>query len=940
MTTTMNARPESVSRGGKQVRSQSNLAQAPQSNDKCWGSLDFEGLLRELVASPQGLTKADARERLGRFGPNTLPRPRTTPWYMELGRQFVHVMALLLWAGAVLAWFSGMPELSVAIIGVLVINGLFSFWQQYKAERAIIALEALLPRQAAVLRDGIEQLVPAADLVPGDVLILSEGQSIPADARLFEAHRLKVDASSLTGESRPVPRTVKARTNDERPLTERPNFVLAGTAVVSGTGQALIYATGAVTEFGRLAALAQHQPPRPSPLEIEVRSITRLISIIALSMGGLFFVIGTLFGGLSVSAAFLFALGMIVANVPEGLLPTITLSLAMGVRRMAARNALVKRLEKVETLGSTTVILTDKTGTLTENEMTVRELWATGQWYRVTGVGYGSEGAVLCDSTASIEAARDVLRTAALCCDAKLRPGTDKDTWSVFGDPTEAALIVAAAKAGLSPESLAQFPRLSELPFDSTRKRMTTIQRIGSRTTACVKGAASQVSALATRIRMAEETVPFDQERRREFVAAHDALASRGLRVLAVAERDVEGNGNGWHAEEVEHDLILLGLVAMEDPPRPDVREALVACRTAGIRTMMITGDNGLTAATIGREIGLYQGDVRVVEGNQLDRLDDVELDKLLDEPELLFARVSPEHKLRLVAAYQSKGEVVAVTGDGVNDAPALRRADVGVAMGKSGTDVARAAADMVLTDDHFASIVWAIEEGRAVYDNIRKFITYILASNVPEAVPFVAYVLFRIPLPLTVMQILAVDLGTDLLPALALGAELPERDVMSRPPRPRAQRLLNRATLLRAYAWLGAIEAALCLLAFYFAWWWAGWKAGDPMADHGTLYVTATTMSLAGIVSCQLGNLFACRSGTQSILRSRWFSNPLMRLGLASELALLAALIYVPLLAGIFGLAPLGLAHWLFLAWFGPALLLLEELRKYLVRRRECSGR
>ena len=413
-------------------------------------------------------------------------------------------------------------------------------------------------------------------------------------------------------------------------------------------------------------------------------------------------------------------------------------------------------------------------------------------------------------------------------------------------------------------------------------------------------------------------------------------LARRGLRILAVATRNVEAlkePTNDWQPEHVERDLTLLGLLAMEDPPRPEVAPALAACHRAGVRVMMVTVDHGVTAAAIGREIGLYDEQVRTVTGEDLDRLDDAALGQLFNGPPLLFARVTPEHKLRLVQALQDRGEVVAVTGDGVNDAPALKRADIGVAMGISGTDVAREAADMVLTDDNFASIVAAIEEGRAVYDNIRKFITYIFASNIPEIVPFVVFVLFRIPLPLTVMQILAVDLGTDLLPALGLGAERPEPDVMQRSPRPRNERLLDRGTLLRAYAWLGMIEAALGLGGYFMAHWLAGWRPGLPLSDSGPVYLTATTMSLAGIVTCQIGNAFACRSPRQSIMQVGLRGNRLLLIGIAAELILLVLFIYTPL-ASAFGLARLDSLHWLIVASFAPILLLLEEARKAIMRR------
>jgi magnesium-transporting ATPase (P-type) len=894
-----------------------------------------DAALRALKTGRNGLDPAEAARRLARYGPNTLPRPWRRPWYFELAGNFLHLFALLLWGGAGLAWLAGMPQLAWAILAVIVVNGLFSYWQEYQAERAAEALQALLPRQVTVRRGGQDQLVPAHQVVPGDLLVLTAGEAVPADARVILTERLRLDTSSLTGESRPVPRTVDCAEAAGRAVAALPNLVFAGTSVASGRGEALVFVTGAATEFGRIAQLTHGQAERPSPLQRELERVTRVVTLLAVSLGIGFFIIGTLLGGLSTVAGFLFAIGIIVANVPEGLLPTLTLSLALGVRRMAARKALVKRLSAVETLGATTVILTDKTGTLTENEMTVREAWVGGAEYRLSGAGYDPAGTVQPVGVDETDRGQitEVLRAAALCCDAHLNPPSDQQRrWTAVGDPTEAAILVAAAKSGLSQTTLAQWARLAELPFDSTRKRMTTIQRIDGAAVACLKGAPSEIFPRCTAIRWGADVKPLDDTRRRAAQTAHDSMASRGLRVLAVATRQVAPSfrdRDGWRVEDVQRDLTLLGLLAMEDPPRPEVPAALAACHRAGVRVVMVTGDNGLTAAAIGREIGLHRNAPRVVTGAELDELDERRLGLLLDDSDILFARVAPEHKLRLVEAYQRRGDVVAVTGDGVNDAPALKRADIGVAMGVTGTDVAREAADMVLADDNFASIVAAIEEGRAVYDNVRKFVTYIFASNVPEIVPFVAFVLFWIPLPLTVMQILAVDLGTDLFPALALGAEPPEPDVMRRRPRSRGERLLNMPTLLRAYGWLGLIEAVLALGGYFFAFWLSGWRPGMPLPATGPVYATATTMSLAGIVGCQVGNAFACRSSREPIWQLGFASNRALLIGIAAEILLLMLLMYLPPLAAVFGLAPLGRWHWLVLVSFGPLLLVLEERRK-----------
>jgi magnesium-transporting ATPase (P-type) len=528
--------------------------QAPACGPAHWAGPDPEAALIALGASRAGLNKAEVAERLARYGHNTLPRLQRRPWYLELAANFIHLFALLLWAAAGLAWIAGMPQLAWAIVAVILINGLFSFWQEYQAERAAEALEALLPREVTVRRDGQPQLVPTSEIAPGDLLLLSEGEATPADARLISAAGVRLDVSSLTGESRPIPRTVESI--DSAPdavAATLSNLVFAGTTVASGHGEAVVFATGANTEFGRIAQLTQSQDER-------------------------------------------------------------TLALALGVKRMARRRALVKRLSSVETLGATTVILTDKTGTLTENEMTARELWAGGASYQLSGTGYDPGGELAHKDGAENDPAAitEMLRAAALCCDAHLvPPNNDQWRWTAIGDPTEAAILAAAAKLGLSREKLSAWPRLAELPFDSSRKRMTTIQRIDGAAVACVKGAPGEIFSRCVAILLRGGAEPFDGELRRRAEVAHEAMARRGLRVLAVATRGVDPNSesnDGWRMEDVERDLTLLGLIAMEDPPRPEVASAIAACRQAGVRVVMVTGDHGLTAAAIGREIGLSDG--------------------------------------------------------------------------------------------------------------------------------------------------------------------------------------------------------------------------------------------------------------------------------------------------------------------------------------------
>jgi magnesium-transporting ATPase (P-type) len=885
---------------------------------------------------------------------------------------FTHLMAILLWVGGLIGFLAQMPQLGIAIWAVNLINGLFSFWQEYKAEKALAALRRLLPTYARVLRGGIEQRIPAEELVPGDVLLLSEGDHISADGRLVTEAALRVDQSTLTGESYPVRKTADAVTNTALARPELPNLVFAGTSVVGGTGKAVVFATGMNTEFGTIAGLTQSLKEELSPLQQEMIRTTRVVTVIAVGVGLLIFVFALVFAGISLLESVIFAMGMIVAFVPEGMVPTVTLALAMGTQRMARRHALMKRLSAVETLGCTTVICTDKTGTLTQNEMTVRSLWVTGRALTVTGVGYAPAGQILGQGDRVIDTTddevRELLLALGLCNDARLLPPDgESGQWTILGDPTEAALRVVAAKSGLDlAEGARKFPRVGELPFDSRRKRMTTIHQSsavsarssvrkkpgsqghadlpglelrtddGQLTTAFVKGAPKEVLALCTDFTSDARVHPLDEATRAQILAANDDYARKGLRVLAAAKRVLPADFHQYSPDTVECGLTFLGLVAMLDPPRPEVTDAIEKCHRAGIRIIMITGDYGLTAESIARRIGIIRSrQPRLITGADLTGMDDATLRHALTE-EVLFARVAPEHKLRVVTTLQALGHVVAVTGDGVNDAPALKKADIGVAMGRAGTEVAKEAADMILTDDNFASIVNAIEEGRAVYVNIKKFLTYIFTSNTPEAVPFIVFVFSggRIPLALNVMQILSIDLGTDLVPALALGAEPPEPGVMDQPPRNLNSHVITRSLLVRAYLWLGLLQSLGAMAAFYFTYWTMGyWGRWIDLPDAGPVYQAATAMSLGCVVATQIGNLFAQRTETLSVLRLPWFNNRLLWLGIATELLLFVLIVYVPTLQWVFGTTVIPPSHWLFLLAWGPSLLIADELRKAFLR-------
>lgn len=874
-----------------------------------------------------GLTSAQALEALHRVGPNVLVEAERPHWVKRFAANFTHLFALLLWAGAGLAVVGDQPALAVAIVAVIVVNAVFSFAQEYRAERAVEALRRVLPQRARVRRDGRTEEILAEELVPGDVMLLSAGDRVSADGELLVDADLRVDMSTLTGESRPVRRQVSAGTAGERGI-EAPNGVFAGTHVVTGNGEALVTATAMATQLGRIATLTQATDSRMSPLEREMRRMTRLVASLSVSIGAAFFLLAG-FLGMGTTERFVFAIGVIVANVPEGLLPTVTLSLALATQRMAKRNAIVRRLSSVETLGATTVICTDKTGTLTANEMTVRRIWMPDADLEISGAGYQPEGVVTARRGQAVpQALAELARTGALCNDATLDEHAGR--WVITGDPTEAALLTLARKLGLDPDvEGGRYPRRGELAFDSERKRMTTLHAGPEGIVAYVKGAPATVIA---------RTTASDTERAAALAAA-DAMARESLRVLAVARRI--GPPPEATADEIEHGLELLGLVGMHDPPREEVGDAVRACGAAGVRVLMVTGDHGLTAEAIARRIGLIDGPARILDGAELDRIDDGALIEALAAPDVVVSRVNPEHKLRIATALRERGEVVAMTGDGVNDAPALRAADIGIAMGRGGTDVAREASDIVLLDDNFASIVAAVEEGRAVYDNIRRFAQYHFSSNVAELLAFLAWGLSggAIPLPLVVMQVLAIDLGTDLLPAIALGTERPEPGIMERPPRSRSERLLSARVLGRVYGYVGLLVGVAGLASFFAGYLLAGWRPGDALVDEGSLYVQATAMTYAGIVMGQVGAGLAFRTSRRSVFSIGLLSNRFLVVAIVFEIGLLIALLHVPGLADVFHVRPLEPEAWLLMAVWPVMVLGAEELRKAVFRHPGARG-
>jgi sodium/potassium-transporting ATPase subunit alpha len=862
-------------------------------------NLTKEEVLRNLVTSENGLSEEEARKRLLEFGHNEIKETKKTPLSIRFLKQFTHFLAILLWIGAGLALLSeclhpgeGMLTLGLAIIGVIIINAIFTFIQEYRAEKAIEKLKLLLPFYVKTIRDGKQAEIPAGEVVPGDVIILSEGDKVPADSRLIETTYLTVNNAPLTGESEPVPLEHKPYSGE---LIESKNIAFAGTAVVSGSGRAVVFATGMRTEFGRIAHLTSAVEAGLSPLQKEIVKATRVIAFLAAVTGIVFFSVGQ-FIGRSFWENFIFAVGIIVANVPEGLLPTVTLSLAMGSQRMAKKKALIKTLTSVETLGSVTVICTDKTGTLTQNKMEVKEVWTPDNNRNASDL---------------------LMKTAYLCNNAKFIKGQYK------GDPTETALLKYAR------ENIGdlQAERISEIPFDSERKRMTTVNAVDGERFAFTKGALENMLPLCSHILLNGEKTGIDERLKGEIITAYHSFMDRGLRVLSFAYSEFQDSS------EPERNMVFIGFIGIEDPPRPEAPEAIKKCHEAGIKIIMITGDASRTAVAIAREIDLVKENPFVIEGRDFIKMADKELRAKLSEKEIVFARMTPKHKMRVVSLLKEEGERVAVTGDGVNDAPALKKADIGIAMGITGTDVAKETADMILLDDNFATIVNAIEEGRAVYENIRKFISYIFSSNIPEIAPYLAYVLFKIPLPLTIMQILAVDLGTDMLPALALGAEKPTAGLMKQPPRDPKERLLNFKLLSRAYLFLGPIEAAAGLFGFFYVMNSGGWQWGEMLPSNNILYMQATTACLTAIIITQIANVFACRSFRESVFGIGFFSNRLIFAGIAFEIALQIFIVYHPWGNAIFSTSPIAAQMWLILIPFALILFAAEEARKLIVR-------
>jgi len=958
--------------------------------DEAWHALKTEEVLQHLKVEEQGLTTGEAARRQATYGPNQLqeaPRPGFLYTLWEQVNSFV--VWLLIIASVVSALLGDYIE-AAAILAIVVLNAALGIIQERRAEEALAALKKLTAPEAQVLRDGHRVSVPGRELVPGDMVFLEAGNYIPADVRLLEAVNLRVEEASLTGESLPVQKSAASVLDKNVPLGDRKNTAFMGTLVSYGRGRGVVVSTGMRTQLGLIAEMLQRVEEEETPLQRRLDQLGRTLSIGSLALVAIVFIvalinyteIGQLFSGpltylreyaKEITEVFIIAVSLAIAAVPEGLPAVVTISLAIGMREMVRRHALIRKLASVETLGSATVICSDKTGTLTQNEMTVTRLWADGQFVEVTGAGYAPQGDFKVGGKiadiADYPGALTALWLGALNNDAQLETTGAADqgqTFRVVGDPTEGALLVAAAKAGqMYQEINAAYPRENEIPFDSERKRMITVHdiieprpedispfydnKLKDWDVIVVKGAPDVVLTLCTRYQTIEdESKPLNEKTRQRILAANDAMTADALRVLGLAyrvEKDVPDRE--LTPTEVEKNLVFVGLIGMIDPPRMEVAPALEKARQAGIRTVMITGDYPNTARAIAQSIGLMKRRKGVLTGAELDKLDDAQLKKLIPDT-AVFARVSPEHKMRIVDALQANNEIVAMTGDGVNDAPAIKRSDIGVAMGITGTDVAKQTADMVLTDDNYASIVSAVEQGRIIYSNIRKFVFFLLSSNVAEIMIIFLATLAGLPPPLTAIQLLWLNLITDGAPALALAMEQGDPDIMDQKPRAKNEPIINKSMglgiVIQTFAQTGAV-----LTAFVLGLVWhleagatipSGMNALSYILQHdwrGVDVQTAETMAFVTLSLCELFRAYTVRSEKASIFRLGVFSNKWMQYAVGASIFLLFIVTAFPFLQSIFNTHFPSLWEWGVIIGLALIPAVSEEITKFFLRRREA---
>ncbi|MDD4308420.1 MAG: cation-transporting P-type ATPase [Thermoplasmata archaeon] len=913
-------------------------------------SCQEDELYAKLRAKKGGLTADEAVQRLKEHGPNILPEQKKKPLMFKFFEHLGNLFNILLLVAAGLSFFVGVTtndqtsyQMSFAIVAVVLISIVFTLFQEKRAQKTVDAIKDLVPRQAKALRDGQTVKVPVADIVPGDIIYLEDGDKVPADARLIECFSLSVDNSILTGESNLQKLKAEcAATGEEADvdLYKRRNILFAGTTIGSGNGTAVVLATGADTEFGRIVSLAQSVVETKSPLQKQLDGTARLNFVAAISVGITFFIASQFYLHLDFMTSIIFMIGVMICLVPEGLQITVTLSLALSSLAMSKRQVVVKRLSSVETLGSCTVICSDKTGTITEGQMTVRKIWIGGESFHVSGEGYDPEGTVSPDNgAANLQEREDftlLCRVAALDSTATLVPPLDrtKSRWTAVGDSTDAALTCLAAKSGYAPKKLmTEQPRVGMLPFDSNRMMMSSIHAHSGRVVCYTKGAGNAVISRCRTVYWDGQIVPLTEEIKERITVQIEAYAKDTYRVIALAFRPLPSESEPYTSDAVEVDLTFIGLTAIYDPPRLEVPEAISKARTAGIKVVMITGDNEVTAEAIARKVGIISGEqYRVISGRDLAKMSDGDLLDEIGARELVFARITPEQKLRIVKAFKAKGEIVAVTGDGVNDAPALLEADIGVAMGLAGTDVARESADMVLLDDNFASIVNGIEEGRAVFDNLKKFIVYVFCHNWSEMVAFLAFVLLGCPLPLAVIQVLLIDLFLEIPSGLSLTNEPPEPGTMEQPPRKKGVKLFDKWAMARA-AYIGFTIGVYTLMWVFFYWSQHGWQFGEQtIADQG-VYLSGMTIMTVGVVAGQLGVLFAMRTGKKSGFLVGFRRNKWLVWAAIIEIVGIILVIHIPVVNSFFSLSPIPIEFWLALYLIAPVVFLMEEFRKGVFR-------
>ncbi|MBF0384321.1 MAG: cation-translocating P-type ATPase [Candidatus Omnitrophica bacterium] len=859
-----------------------------------------------------GIDKPEAQNRFALYGPNELTASaRVSPWVLFFS-QFKNILIQILLSATLLSAFLGHAVESIAIAVIVLFAVILSFVQEYRAERAIEALKRMAAPTANVIRGKEEEKIPARELVPGDIILIKAGDKIPADSRVAQSFNLQVEEAALTGESVAVEKKIDALTSGDLGLGDRNNMVYSGTIVSYGRGRAMVTATGMNTEFGKITGMLQEVKTAKTPLQINLDHVGKnlakaagVIVVIIVALG--------VFRGQPFLEMVIFGIALAVAVVPEALPAVVTISLAIGVQRMVKRNALIRRLPIVETLGCTSVICSDKTGTLTKDEMTIRKIFVSGQFYDVDGAGYDPAGGFSIKG-APVKPTEDLaalLRAATLASDARLIK--EEGRWDIKGDPTEGALIVAAAKAGLDKTSLEKDnPRINEIPFSSESKRMTTLCEEKGAQVAYSKGADEVILNNCGLYLREGKAELLDARLKSEFLNASAEMAKQALRVLAVAYKP------NTKIEDAEKNMIFLGFVGMIDPPRPEAKVAVQNCRDSGIKPVMITGDHPLTAQAIARELGILQKG-RVVTGIELDRISDADLERDIEGIDV-YARVSPAHKLRVVAAFQKRGHVVAMTGDGVNDAPALKKADVGIAMGITGTDVTKEVAAMTLTDDNFASIVAAVEEGRHIFGNIKKYLMYLISSNIGEIGLMAGATLLGMPIPLTAVQILYVNLATDGLPALALAVDPPEADLMRRKPRHQSSGIFTRPVVILMI--VGGIWSTLVNIGI-FAW---ALKSGMSLKE-------AMTMTFVSLVLIQFFKAYNYRSDRQSIMR-RPFANKWLNMSVLWELILLILIVYLPFLHKPFGTFSLPLLDWVIVVAVSITVIPVLEIVKWMIRK------